>query len=73
MCLTHTDRRIGLTSHNIHVYYGTGSANPLGREGDHIMIMPPYDVDAAEIDEIVNLVGDLIETYFDSFTPATQP
>ncbi|KAL5375836.1 hypothetical protein DPSP01_010941 [Paraphaeosphaeria sporulosa] len=65
-------QEMGLTTHNIHVYPGTGSANPEGREGDHIIIAPPYDVDADEIDLIVNVVGNLIENFFEEFKPTTQ-
>ncbi|KAJ4360515.1 uncharacterized protein N0V89_001080 [Didymosphaeria variabile] len=64
---------MGLTNpHNIHVYPGTGSATPHGRDGDHIIIAPPYDVDEAEVDSIVNRVGDLIEDFFKEHKPITQ-
>jgi adenosylmethionine-8-amino-7-oxononanoate aminotransferase len=40
-------------------------------EGDHIIIAPPYDVDAAEVDDIINKVVDLINTFFAEYMPAT--
>ncbi|KAL5396290.1 hypothetical protein PMIN06_006190 [Paraphaeosphaeria minitans] len=63
---------LGLTTHDIHVYPGTGSANPEGLEGDHIIIAPPYDVDADEVDYIVSLVGNLIEHFFEELEPSPR-
>jgi adenosylmethionine-8-amino-7-oxononanoate aminotransferase len=32
-----------------------------GRQGDHVILAPPYNVTAAEIDMIVDRFGDAVE------------
>ena len=33
-----------------------------GKHGDHVLLSPPYNVTAAEIDEIVEKFGDAVDT-----------
>ena len=56
---------MGLTKpYCIAVYPGSGTAD--GIAGDHIIISPPYNTTASEINEIVNRVDQLIKGYFAS-------
>ncbi|KAI9847524.1 MAG: hypothetical protein M1838_000850 [Thelocarpon superellum] len=51
-----------LPPHAISLYPCTGSDG--GTKGDHVIISPPYNVDAAEIDRIVELTVQIIEDVF---------
>lgn len=54
---------LGLTEdYSIVVYPGSGTAD--GIAGDHIIIAPPYDVTADDIEHIVKTVSRLIEDFF---------
>lgn len=45
------------------IYHGQGCAG--NKRGDHVMIMPAYNVDARMIDVIVNRLGDAVDTTFE--------
>lgn len=45
------------------VYYGQGCAG--NKRGDHVMIMPAYNVDAQMIDTIVEWLGDAVDEAFE--------
>lgn len=54
---------LGLTEgYSIVVYPGSGTAD--GIAGDHIIIAPPYNVTADDVEHIVNTVVRLIEDFF---------
>lgn len=44
------------------IYQGTGGAD--GLNGDHIMIHPPYNITAKDVDHIVEVVTAVIERVF---------
>lgn len=54
---------LGLTDgYSIVVYPGSGTAD--GVQGDHIILAPPYNVAADDIEYIVQTVSKLIEDFF---------
>ncbi|KAI9730271.1 MAG: hypothetical protein M1834_006035 [Cirrosporium novae-zelandiae] len=55
-------RRHAEDAHNIAIYCGTGSAD--GINGDHIMIMPPFNIEQEDFEEIVPRVRRTIEDVF---------
>ncbi|KAJ4373361.1 hypothetical protein N0V83_003656 [Neocucurbitaria cava] len=55
---------MGLNS-GIHVYPGGGTAD--GKNGDHIILAPGFDITFNELDFIVDRVSKLIEDYFNDF------
>ncbi|MCJ1310504.1 hypothetical protein MMC25_004168 [Agyrium rufum] len=65
-----TSRGIALAVHNqslqqdpgIMIYPGTGSVD--GKRGDHIIIAPPFNIKAEDIDVIVDAVKSAIDTVF---------
>jgi adenosylmethionine-8-amino-7-oxononanoate aminotransferase len=44
------------------IYQGTGGVD--GKNGDHIMIHPPYNITAKDVDHIVEVVSAVIERVF---------
>ncbi|KAF1844368.1 aminotransferase, class III [Cucurbitaria berberidis CBS 394.84] len=54
--------QLGL-NHGIHVYPGGGTAD--GKNGDHIIVAPAFDVTTQELTSIVERVTRLVENYFD--------
>ncbi|KAF1980014.1 PLP-dependent transferase [Bimuria novae-zelandiae CBS 107.79] len=64
---------MGLThAFQIHVYPGSGSANPHGKEGDHIILAPPFDINEDEVNLIVDRVGALVDHFFKEQNLAIQ-
>ncbi|KAI1881389.1 hypothetical protein JX265_000215 [Neoarthrinium moseri] len=54
---------LGLTeSYGIAVYPGTGTVD--GISGDHVIVSPPYNTTADEIEEIVGTIERLVNDYF---------
>jgi adenosylmethionine-8-amino-7-oxononanoate aminotransferase len=61
----------GLTgAHGIHVYPGAGTVD--GTNGDHIMIMPAYNINEEDIDTIVDRIARLVELYFDELDASKE-
>lgn len=59
---------LGLTEdYSIVVYPGSGTAD--GVAGDHIIIAPPYNITAEDVDYIANTVRRLIEDFFSASGP----
>lgn len=55
---------LGLTRcYGIAIYPGTGTAN--GINGDHVIISPPYNITAVEIEHIVHVMQKLVTEYFE--------
>ena len=50
------------SKYNMTLYKGTGGAG--GLNGDHIMIHPPYNITAKDVDHIVEVVTSVIEEVF---------
>jgi adenosylmethionine-8-amino-7-oxononanoate aminotransferase/NADH:ubiquinone oxidoreductase subunit 3 (subunit A) len=50
---------LALSEYNMVIYQGTGGAD--GLNGDHIMIHPPYNITAKDVDHIVNVVTAVVE------------
>lgn len=48
--------------YNISIYPGTGTAD--GVSGDHVLLAPAYTVNAAEVEQIVDLTTRVIEDVF---------
>ncbi|CAN8102978.1 unnamed protein product [Discula destructiva] len=54
---------LGLTEdYSIVVYPGSGTAD--GKAGDHIIVAPPYNVTADDVEHIASVVSRLIEDFF---------
>lgn len=54
---------LGITpAYGIAVYPGTGTAD--GVNGDHIIVSPPYNSTADEIEEIVDIIARLVNNFF---------
>ncbi|KAI1846771.1 hypothetical protein JX265_014022 [Neoarthrinium moseri] len=54
---------LGLTeSYGIAVYPGTGTVD--GISGDHVIVSPPYNTTADEIEEIMSIIERLVNDYF---------
>lgn len=54
---------LGLTKpYRIAVYPGAGTVD--GVDGDHVIISPPYNITAAEIEEIVKIMRRLVDDFF---------
>nr|YP_009867813.1 NADH dehydrogenase subunit 3 [Nemania diffusa]QKG05012.1 NADH dehydrogenase subunit 3 [Nemania diffusa] len=65
----HTDDKVGqrivnlaLSKFNMTIYLGTGGAD--GLNGDHIMIHPPYNITAEDLDHIVKVVAAAVKIVF---------
>ncbi|CAO2652604.1 Nn.00g008870.m01.CDS01 [Neocucurbitaria sp. VM-36] len=56
--------QLGLNS-GIHVYPGGGTVD--GKNGDHIIVAPAFDITDKEVEFIVERVSKLIEDYFNDF------
>lgn len=52
--------------YGISVYPGFGGVD--GVQGDHIIIAPPYNVTVADVDRIVELTVQTLETFFDQLS-----
>jgi len=57
---------LGLSKdYGIYVYMGSGSAG--NGKGDHIMVMPAYNITDNDMDIIVSRVGKLIDDFFNEY------
>lgn len=52
------------------IYHGQGCAGD--KKGDHIMIMPAYNIDAQMIDEIVERLGDAVDAVFEELAKSDE-
>lgn len=61
---------LGLTEpYKIAIYPGTGTAD--GVNGDHVILSPPYNITAAEVEKIVNIMRRLVDDFFSSKAKAS--
>jgi adenosylmethionine-8-amino-7-oxononanoate aminotransferase len=64
MDVSHIDHWVGLQN-GIHIYPGSGTAD--GKNGDHILLAPAFNINDQELDFIVERVTKVIVDYFDDF------
>lgn len=61
--LVHEKAMVGRNGGPMMIYYGQGCAG--NKRGDHVMIMPAYNVDAQLIDVMVERLGDAVDAVFE--------
>lgn len=49
---------------NMSIYPGTGTVD--GKNGDHVILAPAYNITKEDVEEIVDITAKLITTFFET-------